>query len=838
MDSFLQITLSNLAVASLLAVVVFVLSRWMTKPAVLHGLWVIVLLKLVTPPVVSLPIGELGLSGDLPRTKQRPQTAEKTDPPNASVPSSQSPGIDEKPKPAKVKHFGKPSPKAAKKSAISAKPVRDQYKDLYAFEESEQIESAYRAEFDADEIAASAPFVKLERPAARETTAETNSQSASAFGSWVLGVLAVWAVGSMYVLVISLIRIVRFNRLLRHAAPAPLEMEADLKELARRLKLSRVPQLFMISAKISPVLWTTGVSTRILFPVELMKHLDAPARRTLLLHELAHYRRGDHWVRFLETFVTIVYWWNPLVRWMRRELRETEELACDAWVVATLPEARESYAYAFVKALEFLGSRGVPLPGLASGMGQFDSAKRRLCKIMTGSAPPCASFGGRLGLFAVALMLLAFWPNLGKTGEAKSQRSQRADQSKAVAEKPARRQTSAAPTVRAQAIRRLDDLVKPYSFINQEFEFQPAEDVHWCADFSPDGKLLATGSGHWTRGGLVRVWDVEKRTVVKSFREPKGTRCVDFSPDGKRLASANFSREGLVYDLETGKIALRLVGHTAMLECVDHSPDGKLIATGSNDKTVRIWNAQTGRLIRTIPAHEDRVYYVRFSKDNQTLLSGSRDDTVKHWNVQTGELIWSHTLGGDVEYAVFSPDGQTVASCSWDGTARLLDAETGNERAVFRGHRGLVLCTEFSPDGKKLATGGGDGMIRIWDVATQKTLTTLAGHTSNIYAAVFSPDGRTIASTGWDNTTRLWDSGFRQPRDARADAHRRRRPAGHARRGLFSRRKSRRLRPRGPQHPPLGSQNGQRARAVERPRRCAFVVGVFAGRQTPRQRRV
>jgi WD40 repeat protein len=81
---------------------------------------------------------------------------------------------------------------------------------------------------------------------------------------------------------------------------------------------------------------------------------------------------------------------------------------------------------------------------------------------------------------------------------------------------------------------------------------------------------------------------------------------VCFSPDGKRLASASGNRranafgvwheqttrtpggEVKVWDAQTGKEILTLLGHTEGVTCLCFSPDGKRLASGSRDKTVKV----------------------------------------------------------------------------------------------------------------------------------------------------------------------------------------------------------------------------------------------------------
>src|SRR5207248_7498398 len=52
----LEAGLSNLLVAAALAALAAAVARWGKRPALAHGLWVLVLLKLVTPPVVPLSL--------------------------------------------------------------------------------------------------------------------------------------------------------------------------------------------------------------------------------------------------------------------------------------------------------------------------------------------------------------------------------------------------------------------------------------------------------------------------------------------------------------------------------------------------------------------------------------------------------------------------------------------------------------------------------------------------------------------------------------------------------------------------------------------------------------
>ena len=59
MESLVHAMLSNALAATVLAIFVAALGRVCRRPALIHGLWLVVMLKLVTPPLVpvSLPMG-------------------------------------------------------------------------------------------------------------------------------------------------------------------------------------------------------------------------------------------------------------------------------------------------------------------------------------------------------------------------------------------------------------------------------------------------------------------------------------------------------------------------------------------------------------------------------------------------------------------------------------------------------------------------------------------------------------------------------------------------------------------------------------------------------------
>ena len=88
----------------------------------------------------------------------------------------------------------------------------------------------------------------------------------------------------------------------------------------------------------------------------------------VVAHELAHLRRRDHLVRWVEWAATVLFWWNPVLWLARRGLRENEELCCDALVLSALDTDPNTYANSLLDALELLATPALRPPVVASQM--------------------------------------------------------------------------------------------------------------------------------------------------------------------------------------------------------------------------------------------------------------------------------------------------------------------------------------------------------------------------------------------------------------------------------------------------------------------------------------
>jgi len=368
-EMLLSVGLCNALAACVLAVLAAGVGYFCRRPAVRHALWLLVLLKLVTPPLVDVRVWRPAEPDPAAESETAPADDLPVLGPEALAPPS-------------TEDVGPPPVVEEAPADVAAEPVPDRPEDL----------SGVLAPDRREEVAA-APALEWQPLAA-----------------------AVWLGGAFLWLMLAALRAWRFSRLLRFAKAAPATLQREADGLARQLGLMWAPTVRLLPGRVSPMLWAPGWTTQLLLPAQLLARLDADARRTLLTHELAHLRRYDHRVRLLELAVTALFWWHPVVWWARRELREAEEQCCDAWVLWALPRSARTYALALVETVDFLSETRPALPVLASGVGHVRDLRRRVTMIMQGTTPRALTWGGLLTLFGLGAFLLPVMPTWAQQG--------------------------------------------------------------------------------------------------------------------------------------------------------------------------------------------------------------------------------------------------------------------------------------------------------------------------------------------------------------------------------------------------------------------------------------
>lgn len=162
---------------------------------------------------------------------------------------------------------------------------------------------------------------------------------------------------------------------------------------SRSVPLASTPGLDVINQLVQRIGYTGKFSVRVaavaapllvgffrpvlLLPVALANQLTTEEAESVLLHELAHLRRYDHWWNLLQCLIEILFYYHPAVHWIGARIREEREYCCDDWVLAYGPGGLP-YARALLHYGERAAAGNVTALSLTDGGGLLARVQRFL----------------------------------------------------------------------------------------------------------------------------------------------------------------------------------------------------------------------------------------------------------------------------------------------------------------------------------------------------------------------------------------------------------------------------------------------------------------------------
>lgn len=302
-----------------------ILSR---RPAVCHGLWLLVLLKLVTPPIVPVPV--------------LPAIAAKAPSNAATLPSAVC---------------------SAGSACDCCARIGDDSETTTNQAGPIGIDSSAPAAVDA-----------TESPSRADVSRDTCRLTWRATFMALLGVslfvsCALWIAAAR--------QLDQMRRLLRGSAVKSGRAAELLREVSRLFNSRTAVNLQIVDAPITPMFWAGSGNPAIVLPRQLVDSLNDDALRSIIAHELGHFMRRDHWANLFALVVTTLFWWNPIVWIARRQLSAAAEACCDAVVLERLLGSRKSYAETLLTVVDSLTSTAPQRSAFGVTFGESHSLRRR-----------------------------------------------------------------------------------------------------------------------------------------------------------------------------------------------------------------------------------------------------------------------------------------------------------------------------------------------------------------------------------------------------------------------------------------------------------------------------
>ncbi|HEU0119410.1 MAG TPA: M56 family metallopeptidase [Bryobacteraceae bacterium] len=187
---------------------------------------------------------------------------------------------------------------------------------------------------------------------------------------WARSLALVWFAGVLLLSLRTLGGWLYLRGLLHRATPLDAPR---FGELCRRMKVLR-PVIVGTSLRGDSPFTAGWRRPVILIPLAMASGLPADQLEAILLHELAHIRRGDYLAEWALRVVETLFFYHPAVWWMTAAVRREREMCCDDMAIAAGAD-RGVYARALVRLEE------LRVPALANG-GAGSGTRQRVMRIL------------------------------------------------------------------------------------------------------------------------------------------------------------------------------------------------------------------------------------------------------------------------------------------------------------------------------------------------------------------------------------------------------------------------------------------------------------------------
>ena len=200
-----------------------------------------------------------------------------------------------------------------------------------------------------------------------------------------------WSIG-IFIMFFLLYRSVKQVKAL-HSSALPLqneELNALYIECLNEVNSKHTIPIYSTAFLKSPVL-AGFLHPRIYLPIHLISDFNAGTIsatdiRYMLLHELQHYKHKDILIGYLINTVNVFYWFNPLIWYFLKRIRQERELACDSAVLQLLKETEyKSYGNTLINFAETIALS--PFPLTMGIRGNIKQLKGRILNIASFHQP-------------------------------------------------------------------------------------------------------------------------------------------------------------------------------------------------------------------------------------------------------------------------------------------------------------------------------------------------------------------------------------------------------------------------------------------------------------------
>lgn len=165
----------------------------------------------------------------------------------------------------------------------------------------------------------------------------------------------------------------------------------------------------------------------------------------------------------------------------------------------------------------------------------------------------------------------------------------------------------------------------------------------------------------------------------------------------------------------------RLRCHAGGVSCVRFNEDSGLAISGGKDNMAMCWDIRTRKQEPVQVLNDAKDCITSIVINDHEIITSSLDGCIRHYDIRAGQLTCD-SIGPPVVHMVQTKDGQCMVAACADNVLRLIDNDSGDILAQYKGHVSedfQIECGILSGD-SKICSGSAEGCAIIWDLVDEK----------------------------------------------------------------------------------------------------------------------
>ena len=358
-ESFTSAAMTQLWQVTVVILIAILLTRIFAKrPHLTFTIWMIVVLKCITPPIISSPTGlfcwqseaphevammEIGAANGV-ETENDKGTINgqiEIETPRALAEYARERGIA-------ADSFSKPE--------LQTMPIADSISGRVASAPDLEGDFTMSNESNVDSSNADnllgSPVGVGTGPTSENNPLTVHDRHANDIPRWSLLLSVVWILGIAFYCVFSIVRFqLCMHRIRKTSSPVKGKLKTQFDALVQRIGMRRPVEYWITTSRIGPAV--VGLfRPKVVIPQIVIDKVSVKEIEAILAHELVHIKRGDLFFSAIQLIAQAAWWFHPLVWLANRLANLNAERCCDQQVIAELECNPADYARSLVSVLE------------------------------------------------------------------------------------------------------------------------------------------------------------------------------------------------------------------------------------------------------------------------------------------------------------------------------------------------------------------------------------------------------------------------------------------------------------------------------------------------------